>query len=93
MSETRALQQSPLYAAALTRLDVPVQVIHGPDGPILVLMRRLPLLGRVALTSRPVGRIDADQVADYARRKQIRLEEAERWLAPVLGYAPGNRAA
>jgi len=40
-----------------------------------------------------VGRIDADQVADYAGRKRIRLEEAERWLAPVLGYAQGNRAA
>jgi 5-methyltetrahydrofolate--homocysteine methyltransferase len=33
-----------------------------------------------------VGRIDADQVADYARRKGQTLAEAERWLAPVLGY-------
>ncbi len=33
-----------------------------------------------------VGKIDRDQVADYAQRKGISLEEAERWLAPNLGY-------
>jgi 5-methyltetrahydrofolate--homocysteine methyltransferase len=32
------------------------------------------------------GKVDRDQVADYARRKGWSLEEAERWLAPVLGY-------
>lgn len=33
-----------------------------------------------------VGKIDRDQAQDYARRKGISLEEAERWLAPNLGY-------
>jgi len=33
-----------------------------------------------------VGRIDADQVADYAQRKGMTLAEAERWLAPLIGY-------
>ncbi len=33
-----------------------------------------------------VGKIDRDQVADYARRKGWRLEEAERWLSPILSY-------
>jgi 5-methyltetrahydrofolate--homocysteine methyltransferase len=33
-----------------------------------------------------VGRINRDQVADYARRKGMSLNEAERWLAPILGY-------
>ena len=33
-----------------------------------------------------VGKIDKDQVEDYARRKGWSLEEAERWLAPVLNY-------
>jgi hypothetical protein len=60
MSAALPLQQSPLYAAALAGLDVPIRLIHGPDGPILVLMRRLPILGRVALVSRPRGRIDAE---------------------------------
>ncbi len=34
-----------------------------------------------------VGRIDRDQVADYAQRKGMTMAEAERWLAPVLAYA------
>ena len=33
-----------------------------------------------------VGKIDKDQVADYAKRKAWSLEEAERWLAPVINY-------
>ncbi len=32
------------------------------------------------------GKIDRDQVADYAKRKGWSVEEAERWLAPVLNY-------
>ena len=32
-----------------------------------------------------VGRIGADQVEDYARRKGMTVPEAERWLRPLLG--------
>ncbi|MBI2383107.1 MAG: methionine synthase, partial [Gammaproteobacteria bacterium] len=35
-----------------------------------------------------VGRVQKDQVADYARRKGWTLAQAERWLAPNLGYEP-----
>ncbi|WP_405234023.1 methionine synthase [Lentisalinibacter salinarum] len=35
-----------------------------------------------------VGKIGRDQVADYAKRKGMSLAEAERWLAPSLGYEP-----
>jgi 5-methyltetrahydrofolate--homocysteine methyltransferase len=35
-----------------------------------------------------VGRLARDQVADYAGRKAWTLAEAERWLAPNLGYDP-----
>ncbi|MBX7453036.1 methionine synthase [Mycolicibacterium sp. 3033] len=35
-----------------------------------------------------IGRLAQDQVADYARRKGWTLTEAERWLAPNLGYNP-----
>ncbi len=35
-----------------------------------------------------VGRIDRDQVEDYAKRKGWALREAERWLAPILAYEP-----
>jgi 5-methyltetrahydrofolate--homocysteine methyltransferase len=33
-----------------------------------------------------IGRLGADQVQDYATRKGLSAEEAERWLAPNLGY-------
>jgi len=33
-----------------------------------------------------VGKINKDQVEDYAKRKGLSLAEAERWLAPNLGY-------
>jgi 5-methyltetrahydrofolate--homocysteine methyltransferase len=35
-----------------------------------------------------LGKIQRDQVADYARRKGWTLVEAERWLGPCLGYDP-----
>jgi 5-methyltetrahydrofolate--homocysteine methyltransferase len=35
-----------------------------------------------------VGKIDRDQVADYAARKGWDLATAERWLAPILAYDP-----
>ena len=40
-----------------------------------------------------VGRIDRDQAEDYARRKRWPLAEAERWLAPNLGYEAERAAA
>jgi 5-methyltetrahydrofolate--homocysteine methyltransferase len=33
-----------------------------------------------------VGKIEKDQVADYAHRKGMDLAQAERWLAPILNY-------
>jgi 5-methyltetrahydrofolate--homocysteine methyltransferase len=35
-----------------------------------------------------VGKIERDQVEDYARRKGWSIEEAEKWLAPILNYDP-----
>src|ERR1700719_2587356 len=35
-----------------------------------------------------VGKIERDQVEDYAARKGWNVAEAERWLAPVLNYIP-----
>ncbi len=37
-----------------------------------------------------VGKINRDQVADYAQRKALSTQETERWLAPNLGYEPAN---
>ncbi|HOW36179.1 MAG TPA: methionine synthase [Candidatus Omnitrophota bacterium] len=33
-----------------------------------------------------VGKIGKDQVIDYAKRKKMRVEVVEKWLAPYLGY-------
>jgi 5-methyltetrahydrofolate--homocysteine methyltransferase len=38
-----------------------------------------------------VGKIERDQVADYAARKGWSVEEGERWLAPILNYVPGPK--
>jgi 5-methyltetrahydrofolate--homocysteine methyltransferase len=35
-----------------------------------------------------VGKIERDQVEDYAGRKGWSITEAERWLAPILNYDP-----
>ncbi len=35
-----------------------------------------------------LGKIERDQVADYARRKAMELREVERWLSPNLNYEP-----
>ncbi|MBK7886311.1 MAG: methionine synthase [Bacteroidetes bacterium] len=35
-----------------------------------------------------LGKIQRDQVEDYARRKGMSVDDTERWLGPVLGYEP-----
>ncbi|GGZ28612.1 methionine synthase [Asticcacaulis endophyticus] len=35
-----------------------------------------------------VGKIEKDQVEDYARRKGWAVDQAERWLSPILNYVP-----
>ena len=33
-----------------------------------------------------VGQVSKDQVENYAKRKGFSVEEAEKWLAPILNY-------
>ncbi|SFK22277.1 methionine synthase (B12-dependent) [Pseudovibrio ascidiaceicola] len=40
-----------------------------------------------------IGKIERDQVEDYAKRKGWELAKAERWLAPILNYNPMAREA
>jgi 5-methyltetrahydrofolate--homocysteine methyltransferase len=35
-----------------------------------------------------VGKINKDQVRDYAHRKSMTIPQIERWLSPNLGYDP-----
>jgi 5-methyltetrahydrofolate--homocysteine methyltransferase len=37
-----------------------------------------------------VGRLDRDQISDYARRRDMTLSAAEQWLRPNLSYDPGQ---
>ena len=37
-----------------------------------------------------LGKIDRDQIADYAARKQMTVAEVERWLGPNLNYDPAE---
>ena len=37
-----------------------------------------------------IGKLGEDQVADYAARKGWTVAQAERWLAPNLGYTPAS---
>ena len=58
---------------------------HGVGGsllaaPIVINQPQVAILG--------VGKVERDQVEDYARRKGWTLDEAERWLGPVLNYDP-----
>ena len=39
-----------------------------------------------------VGKINKDQVLDYAKRKGVALEEIEKWLGPNLSYSPKKAA-
>jgi 5-methyltetrahydrofolate--homocysteine methyltransferase len=38
-----------------------------------------------------IGKIDRDQIEDYALRKGWPVEEAERWLAAILNYDPAAK--
>jgi 5-methyltetrahydrofolate--homocysteine methyltransferase len=40
-----------------------------------------------------VGKIDRDQLESYAERKGLKVVEAEKWLAPNLGYEPNAKNA
>ena len=39
-----------------------------------------------------VGKINKDQVSDYANRKGVSLEDIEKWLGPNLSYSPKKAA-
>ena len=47
--------------------------------------RKLEIVREIKEGSQPSGSF---YVADYARRKGMTLQEAERWLAPNLAYDP-----
>ncbi len=39
-----------------------------------------------------VAKVERDQIEDYAARKDMPIEDVERWLGPILNYVPAPRA-
>ena len=37
-----------------------------------------------------LGKINRDQIKNYAQRKGLDLKSIEKWLSPNLGYTPDN---
>ena len=79
------------------------KLLNAPDEAGITLTESYAMLPTAAVSgfyfSHPqslyfaTGKVDRDQVADYARRKGWTVEEAERWLSPVLNYEPQKEAA
>ncbi|MHA7889239.1 GNAT family N-acetyltransferase [Roseicyclus sp.] len=66
------LQQSALYARAVTRLGGRCRVLDLPSGPVRVIARRFPLLGEVALISRGPPGLDLTTAPDLRARTGAR---------------------
>ena len=45
------------------------------------------LLTTTELTYFTIGKISKEQVISYAQRKNMSVEECEKWLGPVLAYS------
>jgi 5-methyltetrahydrofolate--homocysteine methyltransferase len=77
-----------LDAAAATGMELTESFAMGPPASVSGLYFANPQAHYFG-----VGKIERDQVADYARRKGWDLATAERWLAPILNYEPTRAAA
>ncbi|PWB51661.1 MAG: methionine synthase, partial [Nitrosomonadales bacterium] len=73
------------------------ELLHAPENAGITLTENFAMLPTAAVsgfyfahpqsTYFAVGKIDRDQVEDYARRKGWDVQTAEKWLAPNLGYS------
>jgi len=79
--------QTKLFALLKPEEKIGVQLTEGfmmePEASVSALVFHHPEARYFA-----VGKIERDQVADYAHRKGMDLAQAERWLAPNLAYEP-----
>lgn len=73
-------------------MEAPFRDLRGRAGRV----RRAPIpKGSLAANRREsrvfnVGRIDRDQLEDYARRKGEAVEVTERWIGSQLAYEPAE---
>ena len=95
----RGIRPAPGYPACPdhTEKGALFDLLHAPDIGI-TLTENFAMLPTAAVSgfyfAHPqaryfaVGKIQRDQVEDYAARKNMPMEAAQRWLAPALGYEP-----
>ncbi len=94
----RGIRPAPGYPACPdhTEKGALFELLQAPQNAGITLTESYAMLPTAAVSgfclSHPeaqyfaTGKVDRDQVADYAKRKGMTMEEAEQWLAPVLGY-------
>jgi 5-methyltetrahydrofolate--homocysteine methyltransferase len=94
----RGIRPAPGYPACPdhTEKGALFELLRAPQNAGIMLTESFAMLPTAAVSgfyfSHPqaqyfaTGKVDKDQVEDYAKRKGMTLEEAERWLAPVLSY-------
>jgi len=90
---TYRIEHRPIRQPAWEPVDASVTIV-GESEPVLSLKTNRNMLA-INSFSTPDSGVGAELVdvgkgtpADYARRKNMSLEEIERWLAPILGYDP-----
>jgi 5-methyltetrahydrofolate--homocysteine methyltransferase len=100
----RGIRPAPGYPACPDHTEKKplFDLLRAPENAGMVLTESFAMLPTAAVSgfyfSHPqshyfaVGKIDRDQVQDYARRKGFTLEVVERWLAPALAYEAEERA-
>jgi len=94
----RGIRPAPGYPACPdhTEKGPLFELLQAPENAGITLTESYAMLPTAAVSgfyfSHPgskyfaTGKVDKDQVEDYAKRKGMTQEEAERWLAPVLSY-------
>ncbi len=98
--EYRGIRPAPGYPACPDHSEKPLlfDLLGAADSVGIALTESFAMLPAAAVSgfyfAHPrsryfgVGKIGRDQVEDYAARKGVPLRQAERWLAPNLGYEP-----
>jgi len=94
----RGIRPAPGYPACPdhTEKGPLFELLRAPENASIVLTESYAMIPTAAVSgfyfSHPeakyfaVGKVDRDQVADYAKRKGWTLELTEQWLAPALAY-------
>lgn len=94
----RGIRPAPGYPACPDHTEKPFlfEVLKATENTGLILTESMAMWPAAAVSgfyfAHPqskyfgLGKINKDQVEDYARRKGMSIQEIERWLAPVLAY-------